>query len=47
MTQPPKTLTYAALKSLHDQAPQDVPKKLDLVLQVLKVDDIMHNPEKS
>lgn len=24
----------------------DVPKKLDLILQVLKVDDIAHNPEK-
>ena len=42
----PKHLTQAIIKHLNDQPTQEVPKKMDLVLQVLKVDDIVHNPEK-
>ena len=42
----PKTLTPAAIKQLNDSSVNEVPKKLDLVLQVLKVDDVQHNPEK-
>jgi len=43
---PPKHLTQAAIKSLNDQSVYEVPKKLDLTLQVLKVDEIMFNPER-
>jgi hypothetical protein len=39
-------LTPGSIKSLNDVNQQDIAKKLDLVLQVLKVDDIVHNPEK-
>ena len=42
----PTQLTPAAIKSLHEQSAADVPKKLDLVLQVLRVDDVHANPEK-
>jgi hypothetical protein len=42
----PKVLTPAAIKNLHDTAKEEIPKKLDLVLQVLKVDDVVHNTDK-
>lgn len=39
-------LTPKAIKWLHDTPAPDVPKKLDLILQVLKIDEVIHNPEK-
>jgi hypothetical protein len=43
---PPSNLTQLAIKNLNDSQPQDIAKKLDLVLQILKIDDVQHNPEK-
>ena len=43
---PLMVLTPQAIKRLHDTPCPDVPKKLDLILQVLKVDNVIHNPEK-
>jgi hypothetical protein len=42
----PQTLTPIAIKKLNDTPCADVPKKTDLILQVLKVDEVVHNPEK-
>jgi hypothetical protein len=45
-TPPPMVLTPQALKHLHDTPALEVPKKVDLILQVLKVDEVVHNPDK-
>ena len=40
------TLTPSAIKTIHDSSAADYPKRLDLLLQVLKVEEMAQNPEK-
>ena len=43
---PPKTLTSGAIKHVQDTQATENLKKLDFVLQVTKVDEVVQNPEK-
>jgi hypothetical protein len=42
----PRILSTSAIKHLNDQSAQDVPKKVELILQIIKIEDIPQNPDK-
>jgi hypothetical protein len=39
-----KMLSPAAIKTLNDTMPQDMPRKMDLILQITKIDDMVQKP---
>ena len=42
----PKNLTPNAIKHIHDCNKETLPKLFDLILQVIKVEEVQQNPEK-
>lgn len=44
--QQPKYLTSAAIKQISDWNPEEVPKKIDFILQITKIEELAANGSK-